>query len=220
MTKGVRVEWDVFALTAAPVPALVRVGRTPLRAHTVGPVAVLLASPEHAPPSLEDALRRQHDVVVALANRFDPLLPVKFGTRMTLAGVVGAIRSSREQLRTALEHVCGRQQMTLRLIGPPDPAGEAHSSTSGTEYLQRRRALHTVPAEAAPLMAAVGPFVVDMRMQPGRGGIRASVYHLVERGAAAAYRRAAASAIPSLLPWRATVTGPWPAFAFAPELAP
>ena len=219
MTKGARVEWDVYALTAAPVPSLVRVGSTPLRAHAVGAVAVLLGSPEHAPASLEDALRRQHDMVVALSDRFDPLLPVKFGTRMTFTGVVEAVRSSREQLRTALDHVRGRQQMTVRLIGPPDSVDEPHSATSGTDYLQRRRALHAVPAEAAPLMAAVEPFVVDVRVQPGRAGIRASVYHLVERGAAAAYRRAAASAIPGLLPWRVTLTGPWPVFAFTPDLA-
>jgi hypothetical protein len=109
--------------------------------------------------------------------------------------------------------------MTLRLIDPAGAVSEPDQATSGTAYLQRRRALHTVPAEAAALMAALQTFVVDVRVQPGRAGIRASVYHLVERRAAAEYRAAAAGAIPALAPWRATVTGPWPAFAFAPELA-
>ena len=218
MNTRASFEWDVYAMTTAPLPSLVRVGETALRAHTVGPVAVLLASPDHAPTSLVDALRRQHDIVLALSNRFDPVLPVRFGTRMTFAGIVHAVRSSGEQLRQALEHVRGRQQMTVRLIGPPGRPGRQIGATSGTEYLQRQRALHTVPPEAAPLMAAVERFVVDARVQPGRAGIRASVYHLVERSAATPYRRAAAAAVPSLLPLRATVTGPWPVFAFAPDL--
>ncbi|HZB25469.1 MAG TPA: GvpL/GvpF family gas vesicle protein [Vicinamibacterales bacterium] len=219
MTRGARVEWDVYAMTAAPVPAFVRVGRTPLRAYAVGPVAVLLASAAPAPAPLEDALRRQHDIIVALSNRFDPLLPVRFGTRMTLTRIVEATRASRDQVRNALDHVRGRQQMTVRLIEPAGAVSERHPATTGTAYLQRRRALHTVPVEAAPLMAALEAFVVDVRVVPGRAGIRASVYHLVERRAVAAYRRAAAAAIPGLAPWGATVTGPWPAFAFAPDLA-
>jgi hypothetical protein len=52
----------------------------------------------------------------------------------------------------------------------------------------------------------------------GRPGLVASVYHLIDRGAAEAYRRRVQSA--PLEGVRVTVSGPWPAWSFAPELSP
>lgn len=214
-----REEWDVYALAAAPLAGRLRVGGTPLHVHAVGHVAALLGSPRNAPSRLEDALRRQHDIVLGLASRIDPLLPVRFGTRMTIARLVEAVRSSGDQLAGALAHVRGRRQMTLRIIGPPGESQAAGFPPTGGEYLMRQRAKRAIPPEATPLMAAVAAFVLDERLQPGRAAVRTTVFHLVERRAAAAYRRAAARAIPGLDPWSATVSGPWPAFAFAPDLA-
>lgn len=209
--------WDVYALTAAPLPSRLRVLGMSFRVHVINGVAVLLAPPGTAPPALADALRRQHEIVLALSHRLDPLLPVRFGTRMTIGRLVEAVRSSSDELAEALEHVRGRRQMTLRVIGPPGESRNLSPATTGGDYLRQRRTLRMVPPEAAPLIAAVAPFVVDERVQAGRARIRASIFHLVERRAAAAYRRAATRAMPRVSPWRATVTGPWPPFAFGPE---
>jgi hypothetical protein len=48
----------------------------------------------------------------------------------------------------------------------------------------------------------------------------ASIYHLIERGKARAYKRALAKAISRIAPLRAIESGPFPAYAFAPEVAP
>jgi hypothetical protein len=138
---------------------------------------------------------------------------------MTLARVEASIRPSVGLLIKALEHVRGRQQMTVRLVGPPASDRPSSDKTTGTAYLaQRRAALHAVPSEAAPLQAAVKPFVVDERVQPGRGGIRATVFHLVAKDDVGQYLAAIEAVLSSMAPWRAAVSGPWPPFAFAPEL--
>ena len=56
------------------------------------------------------------------------------------------------------------------------------------------------------------------RAEAGERGVRLVVYHLVARRLISRYRRRA-SVLPTLLtPYTVTVTGPWPVFAFAPEL--
>jgi hypothetical protein len=208
---------DVYALAAGPVPQRVRVGRASLRVIFVGPVAAI-AGPPLSAPTVEDALRQQHAIVLALADRFDPLLPARFGSRMTHARIDAAIRGSADVVMRALNHVRGRRQMTVRLIGPERPERSEKPPATGTSYLAARRAAHAVPAEGAPLQQAVAPFVVDERIQPGRGGVRSTLFHLVSRDDVERYERAVEASAPHLSPWRAVVSGPWPPFAFAPEL--
>lgn len=210
-------ELDVYALAATPLPQRVRVGRASLRVIFVGPVAAIAGPPRHA-QTVEDALREQHTIVLALAERFDPLLPARFGSRMTRARLEAAIRASAEVVTTALTHVRGRRQMTVRLIGPEAPERAQKPPVTGTSYLAARRAAHAVPAEAAPLRQAVASLVVDERVQPGRGGIRSTLFHLVSREDVERYEQAVEASAARLAPWRAVVTGPWPPFAFAPEL--
>jgi hypothetical protein len=45
------------------------------------------------------------------------------------------------------------------------------------------------------------------------------VQHLVPRGSSARYIDAIDTARDGLRPWRVSVTGPWPAYAFAEEAA-
>jgi hypothetical protein len=213
-------EWDVYALAAPPLPQRIRIQGRALRVFVMGSIAVIAARPREF-PSVEDALREQHAVVLALADRIDPLLPARFGSRLNAARMETTIRRASGALIRALEHVRGRQQMTVRLIGPAAAPGPQPSApASGTAYLAQRLAeAHAVPPEAAPLRALVAPFVIEERVMRGRGSVRATLFHLVARENVDRYRHAAegieATAAP---PLETTVTGPWPPFAFAPEL--
>ena len=207
-------EWQVYALAMGPVPARLRVPGRSIRILRVGPIAVLAGAPHEIP--LEKALRDQHSIVLELARRFDPILPVRFGARMTAARIAEVVSPSVDVLAAALARVRGRQQLTLRLTGPPAAPGQPPAS--GAEYLARRIESRTFPAEALPVRNAVSRFVIDERVQAGRGGVRLTVFHLVERDDVTAYIRAATGASADIEPWRVSVSGPWPPFAFAPEL--
>lgn len=212
----------MYALAAGPLPSRIRVAGRSLRVFTVGPIAVIAGAPHGETSSTEEALRAQHALVVALAERVDPLLPARFGSRTTGSGLDALVRPSVSALLEALDHVRGRRQMTVRLIGPVAAEQPRTATTTGTAYLmERRAAAHAVPAEAAPLRRAVDRFVIDERMHPGRGDIRATLFHLVARGDVVSYRAAAEDrdTEAAMKPWRAAITGPWPPFAFAPELA-
>ena len=208
-------EWEVYALTLGSRSARLNVSGRSIRMFRVGKLAVLAAASRNLP--VEAALRDQHAVVVRLADQFDPILPVRFGTRLTRARIAEVIGPSAETLTNALEHVRGRQQLTLRLKGPAAPVVERPES--GTAYLARRLAATTFPEEALPLRSAVAPFIVDERTQPGRGEVRLTVFHLVRRQDVAPYIEAANAASAAIAPWSMSLTGPWPPFAFAPELS-
>lgn len=210
-------EWDVYALAAGPLPRRMRVSAVSLRVFAVGPIAVIAAAPRRPERSTEESLREQHAIVLSLAARFDPLLPARFGSRMTADRIEAAIRPAVRVLTQALAHVRGRQQMTVRLIGPPAVRPPAVAGT-GTAYLAQRREAAQAPAESLPLRTAVKPFVIEERVQAGRGGVRATLFHLVERQDITRYREAAEAVAPAMGAWTASVSGPWPPFAFAPEL--
>jgi hypothetical protein len=211
-------ELDVLALAAAPVPERLLAALS-LRVLIVGPVAVITAPARPQPRSIENALRRQHAIVLALAERLDPLLPARFGSRMTRAGVEATLRPAVDVVARALDQVRGRRQMTIRFAGPAAVAPASDIVASGTAYLAHRRALvRAVPAPAAPLLSAVAPFTVEQRVQPGRGNVHTTVFHLVGRDDISPYRKALLAARPRIAPWTAALSGPWPAFAFAPEL--
>jgi Gas vesicle synthesis protein GvpL/GvpF len=119
-------------------------------------------------------------------------------------------------LLEALALVRGREQMTTRLLGSR-PLGPS-AGGPGTQYLEERRRAHTLP-ELAPLRTLLAGLVRAERVDPhAEEGLVASVYHLIDRGRAARYRELVESA--SLPGLRASVTGPWPAWSFAPELSP
>jgi len=213
-------ELDVYALAATPLPRHVHAMGAAPRVLRVGPIAVIAAPTGMPDVSIEDALRRQHAMVTALAEQIDPLLPARFGSRIPAGRLGATLRPSVPVLLKALEHVRGRRQMTVRVIGPRPLTMPRHPATSGTAYLTRRRsAALALPPELAPLSTAVQPFVVDQRMQPGRAAVRATLFHLVRREDVAAYRRALEAALPAISPWSAVATGPWPPFAFTPAFA-
>lgn len=207
-------EWQVYALSAGSLPLRVRVAGRGIRIFRVGPIAVFAGAPYEVP--VEQALQDQHAIVVELARRFDPILPVRFGAQLTEARIAQVVHPSVQLLTSALTLVRGRQQLTIRLIGPAMPALTPPSS--GAEYLARRRAAQAFPVDALPLRDAVGRFIVEERTQPGRGGVRLTVFHLVDRTDVKEYVKAAKSASGEIGAWRMSLSGPWPPFAFAPEL--
>jgi hypothetical protein len=97
----------------------------------------------------------------------------------------------------------------------PPAALPAPAGASGAEYL-RGRAAHAarerdVP-ELAAVRAAVARWIRDEEVER-RGGV-VSVYHLIPRGSAAAYARAAHTAA-SAAGVRVVISGPYPPYAFA-----
>jgi hypothetical protein len=211
----------VLALTSRNYPSVIVDGR---RIEFIKVENVFAAIERRAaPPALsETELRSQHDIVNAIFNRTDDLLPVRFGAWIDDHELSNVVSRQQPAIREALELVRGRVQMTIRFLAPPSSEREdqqAGNHPTGTEYLQRRRnAQHWMPDEATSLKVAVRDFVVAERVSPsseGRAGSlnRAGLYHLISRDAVTAYATAT-------LPFRTatlTVSGPWPPFAFVPD---
>src|SRR5207253_2273443 len=130
-----------------------------------------------------------------------------------------ALAGREQELRDALALVRGREQMTLRVHGPGAPAPAfAPPAGPGTRYLEERRRARRLP-ELDPLRGALSQVVRAERVERhSEPGLLASVYHLIDRGASPAYvSTVEATAIEGL---RLAVSGPWPAWSFAPEVAP
>jgi hypothetical protein len=73
-----------------------------------------------------------------------------------------------------------------------------------------------VPPAIAPLLDALKPFQRVTRVERGRhAGVVATVYQLIDKGTADAYRRAAADAAATLPAVTVRISGPAPAYAFA-----
>ena len=197
--------------------------RLPRRKMEVVRVGGLFAAAERlaSPPALtEPALRRQHRIVVALSGLSPAVLPVRFGAFMTADELAQIVRARRTVLLQALKRVRGRDQMTVRIFGPPLVVLAASRPTTGSEYL-RARAAATRPAltpGARALVKAVSSVVDDQRVSGSRGGVQLTIDHLVRRSNVERYRRLL-SACAELQPrLDIAVSGPWPPFAFAPDI--
>jgi hypothetical protein len=179
-----------------------------------------------AAPPVTRATRLAHDAVVRrLASSVDAILPVQFGTVVDdEAALAEAITPRMARLHAALARVAGREQMTLRLFG--EATGTDHAPSidpalgPGARYLDARRRMHGAAAvpELGPLRQALAPMVRAEHVERhARPPLVASVYHLIDRGRADAYRTAIAETAVALAPMRVTASGPWPPYAFARE---
>jgi len=174
------------------------------------------------PPALtEAALRRQYRIVVALAGLTPAVLPVRFGAFMTGDELERIVRVRRTILLRALRQLRGRDQMTVRIFGPPLAVVRAKSPRTGAEYL-RARAAATRPAltpGARALARAVSSVVDAQHVSGSRGGVQLTIDHLVRRSNIERYRRLLSTCAGELEPrLDMAVSGPWPAFAFAPDI--
>jgi hypothetical protein len=187
--------------------------------HVAGIYAVVERLDE-APAMSEQALREQHAIIVRLANNAPAILPARFGALVDRDELARIIASRRAVLRRAFETVRGKQQMTVRVFGPAEHRRAARPVSTGTDYLLSRASVRPrLPAIARTISAAVRPLVSGERVDPGRGGIRVTLNHLVQRGRVTRYRSLVQTAIAETDPEATVVTsGPWPPFAFAPDL--
>jgi hypothetical protein len=190
------------------------------------PAGDLFAAVERVaePPRLsEAALRRQHQIVVALSHHTDAILPVRFGAVLDADELAEVVRLRRTVLHQALRRVRGQEQMTLRILGaaaaaPPAPVSRP---ATGTDYLRGRLAASraTLTPTARPLVAAVRPLVTAQRIDRGRGAVQLAIHHLVPRGSGGPYtRHVEAAAARMRTPPEMIVSGPWPPFAFTPDI--
>ena len=197
---------NVYALADAP-PAGVLSGALgePVRALRAGPFWALAGEVEKPPELTAETLRAHEAAVRRLAEACAAVLPVRFGSVVEQVDFSGR----EAELLEALELVRGREQMTLRVYGEEPPLDRR----SGTAYLESLRSSRSLP-ELDPLRAALAPLVRAERVEARGGPMRASVYHLIDRGSAPGYLRAISDL---QLAVRVAPSGPWPAWSFAPE---
>ncbi len=202
----------LYAITLGAPPELTGARGEPLRVLRCGELELLHG--EVPPPLSAEALRAHEAAVRRIAESALACLPARFGCCAEDEAALSQLIESRQvELAEALRLVRGREQMTLRVHGaraaPPAAGGP------GTRYLEQRRRAMTLP-ELDPLRAALANLVRAERVE-GHADV-ASVYHLIDRGGAAAYRRAVESI--RLDGLRVAISGPWPAWSFAPEIEP
>jgi hypothetical protein len=187
----------------------------PLIAMPLRSARVLCGKVNAAPMLDRAALTAQDTLIRALHARSTALLPMRFGTTAADIDVLREKILAIDGLLERLEAVRGCEQMTVRVAGAGGTIQERDPPVSGTEYLQAKAQRRT-PRELRLIAEAAGPLQRDVRYETARQpGLIGSVYHLIERGHADAYRAAierAASNAPEL---RVLVTGPSPAYAFA-----
>lgn len=211
----------VFAFTNQPAPPLLHGGRRIEFVQIEGVHAAIERLPAR-PAASEEELRAQHEIVMRIADSVDAILPARFGAWVEAAELERLVSFRRAPILDTLRLVSGRVQMTVRVYTPPGerPArmnAPAEAPRTGADYLaQRRRNSRVLTGDAAAISAAVRDLVRDERRHRGQGHLAWTLYHLVDRGAVGAYRQAAGALGSSL----ATVTGPWPPFAFVPDLWP
>jgi len=210
----------VYALTGRAAPSFVAAGRS-ITFVDAGGVFAAATDMETMPDLSETALVDQHDVVARIAARVDPMLPARFGSLIDRAELERVVALRRGAIVEALALVTGCEQMTVRIFGGnerPAPRGGPPAS-SGTAYLQQRagdgRSLRSL---LGPLSAAARPFVRAERSARGQRGVAATLYHLIARGDSKPYRDCLEALRGDYPAPGFVVSGPWPPFAFAPEL--
>jgi gas vesicle protein GvpL/GvpF len=216
--------WYVFALLDRPPSR--RAGKGLAAPITVREFAGCLVAAERradVPPVELGALNRHHAVVARLWNDTPAVLPVRFGTLLASGEIAEALEDKDEELAEAFDLVRGRAQFSWRARLRPRASTAARTiqrpePMSGTEYLRRAaRASTPPPRRFASIRQRLKPLITVERYEPSRARLPETLYHLVDRTridpylAAAARISRAASAGP-------TLSGPFPPYAFVPEI--
>jgi hypothetical protein len=218
---GADTEWYVFGICGAGLPPALRLHGRSLRTLPIGAATVVVERHRGRVEPTRESLGEQHAIVADLAERAESLLPARFGSVLRRAALEAAVLEHQAEIVRALALVAGRRQMTVRVFGPPGRAVHAHTAAaSGTAYLEARRArARHVPAEVETIQRVLGGLAAAERVDSSHERpLRATVFHLIDRALVDPYRSRAADLQPLLAPWPVMVTGPWPAFAFSPEL--
>ena len=217
--------WYVFALVdEAPAARPGRGLAGALASRAVPGGFAIVERRADVPPVEFDTLETHHAVVARIAQAVPAILPVRFGTLLEIEEMTEALEEREEEMAEAFAVVRGRVQFTwrraARSVGRARSAGDAGKGraapSSGKEYLRRAAAGPAIPAAFRPVRAKLRPLVAAERYQPATPSVPDSLYHLVDQSREARYRLAGkklASASPSL-----RLTGPFPPFAFTPDL--
>jgi hypothetical protein len=204
----------LLAITDAALPARLRTHR---RLHEVvlDGVRAVCQRRTRVPPVSDEVLLAQHEIVLDVARHVSAILPARFGTLLSKDALLSLLRAHRDELCRALDDVRDRVQMTTRILGFAAERPQS-AARSGREYLEERRRISRpdLPPHVDAFLAAVRPLAVDERREPGAAGLLATIYHLVNRQDVSSFERhARAVAADDIM-----VTGPWPPFAFVPQL--
>jgi len=206
----------LYAVAAQPLPdAGAGHWGEPLVWIPAGAVAALAGRvPAHAEPDLDAVLG--HDAVVRRVASRGPALPARwqaaFPDGAAIAGLIAPLAGA---LLEALAVVAERVQMDTVIEGAAAPPPDLAGLGPGARHLSERAAAARACDRAlAAVREAVGALALAERA--GRTGTAARLHHLVRPGDAAAYR-AAIGAVRLEPGLRARASGPWPAYAFAPE---
>jgi len=211
----------VFALTSGPAQPL-RHGRRRIEFIEAAGVHAAIERVTRRPAVTEDELRAQHDIVLKIAGVVKGILPVRFGAMIDASELETVLSMRRDSIHQAFERVSGRVQMTVRVFGPGvvmAPRIEPSAKPgSGAAYLDQRRsqAAGIPTGDAALVSQAMRSLVAEERTELGQGRVLWTLYHLVDRSALPGYERAIASFVSPTV----AVSGPWPPFAFVPDLWP
>jgi hypothetical protein len=204
-----------------------------LRPVIGGEVAAIVTECPERPSPTVSALRAHDAVVRRIARAVPAILPVRFGTVLdTERSLAALLEAWSAELQPALGLVERREQMTLRLFGrgaaapgassPPtlEPDTGDHPGTSYLTGLARAHARARSAPELEPLSEALARVITAERIsRHDTGPLILTAYHLIPRGKAPAYRRILKRRAAEL-GLRAVASGPWPPYAFVPELGP
>jgi hypothetical protein len=210
----------VHALTDKPTRSWSESGRK-IQSIAIGKIFAVGERRAQAPELSESELRFQHAVVVHVAGRVPAVLPARFGALVDDKALERILRERESAVREAMTLVRGKVQMTLRTVrdgrnaARKDRGSDAdeRGPVSGKQYLERRRneaSTRLVP-RLENLIARAAEYVEAERREITPAGTIA-VYHLLKRTDVDEYR----SALEALR--GVTLSGPWPPFAFVPEL--
>jgi len=231
--------WYLFALVdRLPAARLGRGIAGGLAARCI-PGGFAIAERRADVPPVELGTLKTHEAVVAhIAAAVPAILPVRFGTLLETEDIEEALGEREEEIAEAFALVRGRVQFTWRYAetrrardawGARGATGAAAARglgvetrsakpavLSGAEYLRRAAAKATPPVVFRTLRAKLRPLIAAERYDGATATLPDSLYHLVDRSSTERYRLLAEklAATRSAL----SVTGPFPPFAFTPEL--
>ena len=211
----------LYALAEPDLPRhFIVLGRR-LRNLPIGDVAAVIE--KRAPPDFTtDAVRQQHAIITRLTSRLPVLLPARFGSVtdercIASAGLAPSARNTRG-VRAGPR------------VRPDDGSHFRHERRNarvnrGLALVQERsfssgqgNARNTSHPRRGSFARRRRPMSKAERIAAGERQGLLTVFHLVPLGRLDLYRQRA-SGLQSMLPRHVvTVTGPWPVFAFAPEL--
>jgi hypothetical protein len=205
------------AVAAEPPPRRRGLGGARVRALRSDALAAVYSRHRslRARPSRQEVLA--HERVLEAVMERGPVLPLRFGTQLGSEHELEAtLRERHDELLQALEHVRGRVELGLRVLGRRRARPRAGGG-SGREYLLGRLTEQRRTEQAArELHAPLADLALASRLneRPSPSAILVGSY-LVEETAVEPFRSRAEALAGRHRDLRVVVTGPWPPYSFA-----